>query len=189
MKRLVILLLVCMLAFTGCVSSENKQLVRNTVEEYFNCLNAGEYDKANKMTAQADEKISSKIEDIAVNDLIFKGVSYEIWDIKEQDGYLVAEIVVTQISLKAAYVDTVKEYAKYVEDAQNSNKSFTDQALEQKWNEIFYKHVSSLSEKTAIKCDVLIKNDGEVKIMMTAAFRNALFGGELDAINALGAVK
>lgn len=187
MKRLLAILLLCAVLLTGCVSSESKKTVRATLENYFGYLTAGEYSKANEMTVQADESISKDIEDIKVNDLIFQGVQYEIWNISENDGYLKAEIVVTQISLKAAYVDTVKEYAVYVENAIKENKTFTDAALEMKWNEIFYKYVASTTEKTAIRCEVLINS--ESKILMTADFRNALFGGELDAINALGAIK
>lgn len=186
MKKLICLLL-CLLLFTGCVSSENKKIVRETVEEYFDALILKDYDKANAMTVSGDDTISAKIEKNSVNDRIFKDISYEIWNITEEDGLLCADIIVTQISLQAAYTEAVKEYAKYVEDANSQNKEFTDEALETKWNDIFYKYVSKVTEKVSLRCNVYIKveESKEPVIIMTADFRNALFGGELDAIKAL----
>ena len=67
------------------------------------------------------------------------------------------------------------------------NKSFSEQALEEKWNEIFYKNVSGLTEKATFKCNIYISIEdiNAPKILMTSDFRNALFGGTLDAIKSL----
>ena len=186
MKKL-ICLLICLLLLTGCVSSENKKTVRETVETYFNALVSMDYDKANSMVVSYDETISATIEKSNVNDVIFKDISYEIWNItEEEDGLLCADVVITQISLQAAYTDAVKEYALYVEEANAQNKKFTDEALEGKWNDIFYKYVSAVTEKVSLRCNVYIQTDDETPvILMTADLRNALFGGELDAIKAL----
>jgi len=161
------------------------------LDQYFSCLKSREYEKANQLVVQADENIIFSIEASAVNDLIFKDIKYEIWKIYSKDKYLVAETVVTQISLKSAYIDTVKEYAEYVEEAKNQNKIFTEQALKEKWDEIFYKHVASVKEKSVFKCDIYInvEDKNSPQILMTADFRNCLFGGELDAINMLNQMK
>lgn len=187
MKKVLVLLLVTVMLFSGCVSSENKKIVRESLESYFQYLNLGEFDEANKMTVQAEEDISADIENVSVNKLIFQNIKYEIWDIYEEGDFLVAETVITQKSLKAAYIDTVSEYASYVESAKAQNKSFTDSALEDKWNEIFYKHVASTKETITLKCEIRLipYSDGTVEIYMTSQFRNCLFGGELDAIKAL----
>lgn len=186
MKKIVCMLL-CLFLLTGCVSSDKKKTVRNTLEAYFDALVSKDYDKANSMVVLGDENISAEIEKSNVNDVIFKDISYEIWDITEVDGFLCAEVIITQISLQAAYTDTVKEYAEYVEEAKKQNKVFTDEALENKWNEIFYKHVTKVEEKISLKCDVFIlqEKDKDPQIVMTKELRNCLFGGELDAINAL----
>ncbi len=187
MKRVVALLVVYLLLFTGCVSSESKKAVNNTLEKYFTALNSGDFETANQMTVQAEENISAFIKDASVNKLIFKDITYDVWDISEREGVLIAETVITQKSLKAAYIDTVSEYAKYVEDAKEKNKEFTDKALEDKWNEIFYKYVSDTKETVSMKCEIFIafNDDGSPYIYMTADFRNCLFGGELDAINSI----
>lgn len=187
MKRVVALLVVSLLLFTGCVSSESKKAVNNTLEKYFTALNSGDFETANQMTVQAEENISASIKDASVNKLIFKDITYDVWDISEREGVLIAETVITQKSLKAAYIDTVSEYAKYVEDAKDKNKEFTDKALEDKWNEIFYKYVSDTKETVSMKCEIFIafSDDGSPYIYMTADFRNCLFGGELDAINSI----
>ena len=187
MKRALTLFLILILLFTGCVSSETKSLVRNTLKDYFAFLDAGDFEYANAMTVQGDESISHEIEDISVNRLIFKGIEYELWNITEEDGYIIADVVVTQKSLQAAYIDTVREYAAYVENAKAQNKVFADSALEDKWNEIFYKYVADTSERTSIRCNIKMEKtaEGKLNILMDAEFRNALFGGELDAINAL----
>ncbi len=191
MKKLLAVMIICLTLITGCVSNSDKKTANSTIAQYFSYLKASEYEKANEMVTQADENIVASIEKSAVNDLIFKDIQYEIWDISFKNGYLVAETVVTQISLKAAYIDAVKEYASYVEEAERQNKSFTDQALKEKWDEIFYKYVSSVKEKTVLKCDIYINvEDAEnPKLLMTADFRNCLFGGELDAINTLNKLK
>ena len=187
MKKAVALLLVFLLLFTGCVSSENKKAVNDTLERYFTALNSGDFEKANKMTVQAEENISATIKDASGNKLIFNDITYDVWDISQRDGVLIAETVITQKSLKAAYIDTVSEYATYVEDAKSKNKEFTDKALEDKWNEIFYKHVSDTKETVSMKCEIFIafNDDGSTYIYMTSDFRNCLFGGELDAINSI----
>ncbi len=187
MKKVLAIFVLCALLFSGCVSNQNKKLVQETVKEYFTYLNNKDYVSANQMVIKGNEDIDALINQNAVNDLMFKDVQYEIWNIKERDGYLVAETVITQLNIKAAYILTVKEYADYIETANNENKSFSEQALEEKWNEIFYKNVSGLTEKAAFKCDIYINiEDTEApKILMTADFRNALFGGTLDAIKSL----
>ena len=186
MKKVLALLVLLTLLFTGCVSAQNKKLVQNTVKDYFICLNNKEYDLANQMVIKANQDIEPQIVKTQVNDLMFQDVKYEIWNVTEQDGYLIAETVITQLNIKAAYISTVKEYADYIENANNENKTFSDQALEEKWNEIFYKHVSGLNERSTFKCDIYISvSDGTPKILMTADFRNALFGGTLDAIKSL----
>lgn len=187
MKKALTFLIITVMLFTGCVSSENKKIVRHTLEEYFQHLTLGEFDEANKMTVQVEKEIAAHIEDISVNKLIFEDITYEIWDIYEDGEFLVAETVITQKSLKASYTDAVKEYASYVEDAKVQNKQFTDSALEDKWNEIFYKHVASTKETVSMKCEIKIyvHEDGLTEIHMTSQLRNCLFGGELDAINAI----
>ena len=187
MKKALAIFVICCLMFTGCVSSKNKKLATNTVEQYFTYLKNQNYDSANLMVQVGNEDITPEIKKSAVNDLLFKDIQYEIWNIKEQDGYLIAEAVITQLSIKSAYILTVKEYATYVENANNENKTFSETALEEKWNEIFYNNVSSLTEKATFKCDIYISVEDESapKILMTASFRNALFGGTLDAIQSL----
>lgn len=191
MKKALALIIVCLLLFTGCVSNKDKKTVNSTIDQYFTYLKSKEYDKANLMVVKAEEDIAASIEASAVNDLIFKDIEYEVWNIFSEGGYLVAETVITQVSLKAAYIDAVKEYSDYVEHAQSQNKSFTDQALEEKWNEIFYKHVASAEEKILLKCNIYIsvEEGKEPQILMTADFRNCLFGGELDAIKTLNQIK
>ncbi len=191
MKKAIAIVVVCLLLFTGCVSSVDKKTANTTIEQYFTYLKSKDYDNANSMVIQGDEDILPSIEASSVNDLIFEDIKYEVWNISKQDNYLIAETVVTQISLKAAYIDAVKEYSRYVENAQKENKSFTDQALEEKWNEIFYKYVSSVNETAVLKCDIYIdiSDENNPKILMTADFRNCLFGGELDAIKILNQVK
>lgn len=186
MKKLICILL-CLFVLTGCVSNEKKEIVKATLEEYFNALTLNDFEKANSLVISGDGKISAEIKKSSVNDIIFKNISYEIWNVTEADGVLCADVIVTQMSLKAAYIDTVKEYSLYVEDAKKQNKEFTDEALENKWNEIFYKHVSKVEEKISLRCNVYIKaeENKNPQIIMTADFRNCLFGGELDAINAL----
>ena len=186
MKKLICVFL-CLLLLTGCVSSEKKQTVKSTLENYFNALKLNDFETANSFVLAGEENVLAEIEKSSVNDIIFKDISYDIWGISEKDGFLCADIVVTQISLQSAYIDTVKEYSQYVEDAKKQNKEFTDEALENKWNEIFYKHVSKVKDKVSLRCDVYIKieeNNAPV-IIMTLDFRNCLFGGELDAIKAL----
>lgn len=186
MKKVLAVLVLLTVLFTGCVSNQNKKLVQNTVKEYFTYLNNKDYVSANQMVIKGNEDIEPEIYQNAVNDLMFSEVQYEIWNIAEQDGYLVAETVITQLNIKAAYISTVKEYAEYIENANNENKTFSEQALEEKWNEIFYKNVSGLTEKAVFKCDIYISvQDGTPKILMTADFRNGLFGGTLDAIKSL----
>ena len=187
MKRIAVLLIACLLLFTGCVSSENKKAVNSTLEKYFTALKEGDFETANKMTVQVEENLSASIEDVSVNKLIFRDIAYDVWDISEKEGVLIAETVITQKSLKAAYIDTVSEYAKYVEEAKSKNKEFTEKALEDKWNEIFYKYVADTTETVSIKCEIFIafNDDGSPYIYMTSDFRNCLFGGELDAINSI----
>lgn len=187
MKKFLAVFVICCLLFTGCVSNKNKKLVQDTVKEYFTFLKNQDYDNANLMVNVGNEDITPEITKSAVNDLLFKDIQYEIWNIKEENGYLIAETVITQLSIKSAYILTVKEYAQYIENAQNENKTFSETALEEKWNEIFYNNVSSLTEKATFKCDIYISLEDEntPKILMTASFRNALFGGTLDAIESL----
>lgn len=187
MKRIAVLLIACLLLFTGCVSSENKKAVNSTLEKYFTALKEGDFETANKMTVQVEENLSASIEDVSVNKLIFRDIAYDVWDISEKEGVLIAETVITQKSLKAAYIDTVSEYTKYVEEAKSKNKEFTEKALEDKWNEIFYKYVADTTETVSIKCEIFIafNDDGSPYIYMTSDFRNCLFGGELDAINSI----
>lgn len=186
MKKIVCIIL-CLFLLTGCVSSENKETVKNTLDAYFEALKTRDYEKANSMVVLGDETISASIESNNVNDVIFKDVTYEIWDITEEEDFLCAEVVITQISLQAAYADTVKEYADYVAEAKKQNRVFTEEALENKWNDIFYKYVSKVKDKVSLQCTVYIlrEKDKEPVIVMTKEFRNCLFGGELDAINAL----
>ena len=187
MKKVLAVFIICALLFTGCVSGKNKKLVQDTVSQYFSYLKNNDYDNANLMVEVGNEDITPRITKNAVNDLLFEDIKYEVWNIREENGYLVAETVITQLSIKTAYILTVKEYADYIENAQKENKTFSDTALEEKWNEIFYNHVSSLTEKATFKCDIYIVSEDETtaKILMTASFRNALFGGMLDAIQSL----
>lgn len=185
MKKLIVPLLIAVMLLTGCVGSEDKKYVRETLSAYFAALNAGEYEKANAYTVRAEEDIYEDIDDESVNDVIFENISYEIWSIDKEGDFLIAEVVIRQLSIKTAYIDAVKEYAKYVEDAKAGNKVFTDEALEDKWNEIFFKHVSKVEETVTMKCDVYIHRGETPEILMTSDFRNCLFGGELDAIKML----
>ena len=96
---------------TGCVGSEDKKYVRETLSAYFAALNAGEYEKANAYTVRAEEDIYEDIDDESVNDVIFENISYEIWSIDKEGDFLIAEVVIGQLSIKTAYIDAVKEYA------------------------------------------------------------------------------
>ena len=186
MKRTIVLLLRLLLLFSGCTSSAEQELVQNAIASYFAFLCAGDYDSANTLTVQADEEISAAIEKNEINDYIFKDITYEIWGIEKnrEDGLFYVDIVVRQLSLKKVYENTVKDYNEYISNTEEKN--FNDEALEAKWNEIFLKHVKQTHDRTSLRCTlpVRIEEDAAV-LLMTAQFRNCLFGGELDAINAL----
>ena len=186
MKRTIVLLLSLLLLFSGCTSSAEQELVQNAIASYFAFLCAGDYDSANTLTVQADEEISAAIEKNEINDYIFKDITYEIWGIEKnrEDGLFYVDIVVRQLSLKKVYENTVKDYNEYISNTEEKN--FNDEALEAKWNEIFLKYVKQTHDRTSLRCTlpVRIEEDAAV-LLMTAQFRNCLFGGELDAINAL----
>ncbi len=187
MKRILVLLLSLTLLFCGCVSSADRELVQDTITGYFSSLRAGDYASANALTVQADETITAAIEKSDINDYIFADISYEIWGIeKGEDGLFYVDLVVRQLSLKKVYESTVREYNDYIIRANTEGKIFTDEALEEKWNEIFLKHVKETHDRTSLRCTVPVRiEETSAVILMTAPFRNCLFGGELDAINAL----
>lgn len=187
MKRVLVLLLGLTLFFCGCVSSADRESVQNTIASYFSSLRAGDYASANALTVQADETIAAAIEKNDINDYIFADISYEIWGIeKGEDGLFYVDLVVRQLSLKKVYESTVREYNDYIIRANTEGKIFTDEALEEKWNEIFLKHVKQTHDRTSLRCTVPVRiEEASAVILMTAPFRNCLFGGELDAINAL----
>lgn len=187
MKRAVILLLSFLLLFSGCSSGE-QDIVQNTIASYFAFLRAGDYDSANTLTVQADEEITAAIEKSQVNDYIFKDITYEIWGIEKNrdDGLFYIDIVVRQLSLKKVYENTVKDYNEYIIRANAEGKNFTDEVLEEKWNEIFFNQVKQTHDRTSLRCTLPVRiEEGAAVLFMTAQFRNCLFGGELDAINAL----
>ncbi len=183
--RKILALVLCLLLFCSCASSSEKKTVNETLTSYFLALNKGDYASANALVVQADKNIKAEIEANSVNDYIFKDVSFEVWKIYVEQEYLCADIVVRQYNLSKAYTDTITEYGQYLEDATAQNKEFNDSALEQYWNSFFYKHVTKIEEKNSFHCTIKIQAGETPKILMTAQFRNALFGGELDAINAL----
>lgn len=188
MKRISVLLLSLLLLFCGCTSSAEQKLVQDTIAGYFSFLCAGDYASANALAVQTDEKIASAIEKNEINDYIFQDISYEIWGIEKnrEDGLFYVDLVVRQLSLKKVYENTVEEYNDYIIHANTDGKIFTDEALEAKWNEIFLKHIKQTYDRTSLRCTVPVRiEEASAVILMTAQFRNCLFGGELDAINAL----
>lgn len=185
MKRVLLIWLCLALLLAGC-SQKEQALVQSTLEAYFSALRAGDYDAANALTAQADADIAPGIEKSEINDYLFRDITYEIWGIEKnkKDGRFYADVVVRQLSLKKVYESTVKDYNDYI--VANAGKNFTDEALEAKWNEIFFKYVKQTYDRTSLRCTVPVEIKGDTAVLfMTAQFRNCLFGGELDAINAL----
>ena len=186
-RNLVIILIVSLL-FCGCVSSNEKNAVKKITELYFSSLESGNFAVANQLVFQADSSIQAEIDDIEVNRFIFKNISYDLWGIKkDDDGILYADLVIHQLSLSTAVSRTAVEYNDYVSDAFSGGKVFTNEALENKWNSLLLKNVKSVDETVSKRCSVplSVQDDGTIIIHMTAEFRNCLFGGELDAINAL----
>ncbi len=188
MKKLISALSVILLAvlLAGCMSSGEKASVRSTVASYFAYLSAGEYASANAMCVQVSDDIKAEIDDCDVNDYIFKDISYEIWSMKKDSdsGLVYVDTVIEQMSLVKAYGETIKEYSEYLAKCEAESKEFTDRGLENEWNAIFLKHVKTTDERVSMRCTVIV-SPASGHIYMTADFRNCLFGGELDAINAI----
>ncbi|MBP5661749.1 MAG: hypothetical protein J6X30_01170 [Clostridia bacterium] len=178
------------LLLSGCVSGTEKSLVRGTVKAYFNALQTQDFATANALTVACEENIPASIDASPVNVQIFGGIAYELWGINKQGGVLYAHLMITQISLAKAYENTAREYDAFMQDAYANNRVYTDEAKEIKWNEIFYRHVQGTEETAVFEVDVpLTEQDGYWRLNMTASFRNALFGGELDAIRALESIQ
>ena len=74
MKKLICVLL-CLFILTGCVSADKKEIVRNTLEEYFDALKLNDFEKANSFVISGDENFSAEIKKSSVNDIIFKNIS------------------------------------------------------------------------------------------------------------------
>lgn len=189
MKKLIFpLLLVFLLLFSGCVSESEKSTVREGFKDYFNFLSSCDYDSANAMTFDFDtsDGIISDINSCAVNDMIFKKVSYEIWGISKKDGIIYVDIVIEQISLASAYATTAKEFADYKAEGEATGKEYGSSALEKKFDEMLFNNLTNEEFFSSYRCTVpcYIEN-GTLYIGMTDRFRNALFGGELDAINSM----
>ncbi len=188
MKKLLSALSVLLLAamLSGCMPSSEKASVKSTVAAYFSYLASGEYASANSMCIQVSDEIKAEIDDCDVNDYIFKDISYEIWSMKKDSnsGLVSVDMVINQMSLYSAYRETIKEYSAYISECKAAGKEFTEQGLENEWNVIFLKHVKTTQERVSMHCTAIISPTSGT-IYMTADFRNCLFGGELDAINAI----
>lgn len=187
-KTLLPLLLVILLTFSGCVSESEKSTVREGFEKYFEYLSSCDYSSANALTfdPDPDDGIISDINSCAVNDMIFKKVSYEIWGISKKDGIIYVDTVIEQVSLVSAYATTAEEFARYKADGESTGKEYGDSALEKKFDEMLFNNLNSEEVFSSYRCTVpcYIEN-GVLYIGMTDRFRNALFGGELDAIKSM----
>ncbi len=191
MKNIIrlIALLLCIVCFCGCISAKEKQLVEQTVNDYFLHLKQLSYESANEMTVKADESISNLITSSKENDFLFQDISYEIWSVGVEGDMLYADVVVNQHSMSKVYSLTVAEYAEYAKKADVDNKSLTKEELKEFWDNSFYKNISENTERVSTWCRVYIQKGEPLKILMTKELRNALFGGALNAINALSDVK
>lgn len=189
MKKIILsLLLVILLTFSGCVSESEKTAVREGFKKYFDYLSSCDYASANALTfdPDPDDGIISDINSCAVNDMIFKKVSYEIWSISKKDGVIYVDTVIEQVSLVSAYASTAEEFAQYKEIGESTGKEYSESALENKFDEMLFNNLNSEEVFSTYRCTVpcYIEN-GVLYIGMTDRFRNALFGGELDAIKSM----
>lgn len=187
-KKLICVFAAVLLLFTGCASETEKNAVRNGFEKYFDFLKQGDYASANAIAFDPDENdgIVSDITSGAVNDCIFKKVSYEIWGITKENNILNVDVVVTQLSLASAYAASAEEFSKYMAEAEKTGKEFSKKALDKKFDELLYNNIQKEENYVSFRCTVpCIISNGTFRIGMTDRFRNALFGGELDAINSM----
>lgn len=187
-KKLICVFAAALLLFTGCASETEKNAVRDGFEKYFAFLKDADYGSANAIAFDADESdsIVSDITSGAVNDYIFKKVSYEIWGITKDGDKLNVDVVITQISLASAYASSAAEFAEYISQAEKTGKEFSKSAMDKKFDELLYNSVQKEENFASFRCTVpCIIQDGALRIGMTDRFRNALFGGELDAINSM----
>lgn len=187
-KKLLCAFTAVLLLFSGCASESEKSAVRDGFERYFAYLNENDYASANAITFDPDtsDGIVSDITSGAVNDYIFKKVSYEIWGISKDGDVFNVDTVITQLSLASAYASSAREFAEYMSEAEKTGKEFSQSAVDKKFDELLYNSVQKEENFVSFRCTVpCVIQDGMLRIGMTDSFRNALFGGELDAINSM----
>jgi len=180
MKRLSAVLLAMLLLLTACVSSSEKNRVNSIISTYFLSLNNGDYATANALSVEGDDGVQATIDQNELNDFLFKEISYEIWSIeKDGEGGYSVTAVIEQYGLAVPLAKSITEYDEYCIEAKNSGKEFSDAALSSKWNTIMVKNIKLNKTRTSFQTEMKIV-DG--KIVITEAFRNAIYGGALDVI-------
>lgn len=171
MKKRIFLLLLCLiLVVSSCSAPTN--VAEATVNEVFLLLRQGKFTEASAYFLPEEDGVSTEIADTSFNRTLFSDIEVDVWHTDKTE----AELCITQKSMHRVYMLAIDKTAGMV---------LSTNADKQLWANAVAEALNETKETAVFVVTVPLSYENEtVRLKMTNELRNALFGGELDAINA-----
>ena len=171
MKKRIFLLFLCLILVVGGCSTQTN-LTENAVNDLFSLLRQGRFTEASAYFLPGEDGASAEIADTALNRARFAGIEADVWRADKNE----AELCITQKSMHRVYALAMEKTA---------GLAFSTDTDKQLWANAVAEALNETTETAVFVVTVPLSYETEtVRLKMTNELRNALFGGELDAINA-----
>ena len=164
-----ILLLTIVMLFSAC--ADKKASVTQTVDTLFSLLRRGQFTEADAyfLPAQGDDAVT--IPNTAFTRALFAGIEAKVWRAEGDE----AELCITQKSMHRVYMVAMEKTAGI---------SMESDAGKQLWANAVAEAMNETTETAVFVVTVpLVRENGTLRFRLTDELLNALYGGELDALN------
>ena len=165
-----ILLLAAAVLFSAC--GGRTATVSGTVDTLFSLLRQGRFKEAEAYFLPTEENKPAGIPDTSFTRALFAGIEAEVWHADAAE----AELCITQKSMYRVYALAMEKTA---------GTSMEDVAGKQLWSNAVMEALNETTETAVFVVTVpLVEENGTIRFRLTDELLNALYGGELDALNA-----
>lgn len=165
-----ILLLAAVMLFSACGGRTTD--VGKTADTLFSLLRQGRFTEADAYFVQTDAQKPAGIPDTSFTRVLFSGIEAEVWHADAGE----AELCITQKSMHRVYALAMEKTA---------GTNMEDVAGKQLWANAVMEALKETTETAVFVVTVpLVEENGTIRFRLTDELLNALYGGELDAINA-----